>query len=207
MKMLIKNSRPYRFLNNIRNLVDWNARKYSAPSPHFIKQLCLIRNGIPNAIWVETGTFLGSTTRVLAKIASRVYSIEPEPTLFLNAKKVLNNFNNVEILYGTSEDVFPSLLQKINGDVNFWLDGHFSGGITFKGGKDTPIVDELRCISEHLSHFKRTTILIDDIRCFNPHIREYSAYPSVDFLVDWARKNKLHWHIEHDIFVAENHLN
>jgi hypothetical protein len=205
MKTLIRNSTAYKLLSEIRNLINWNNRKYAAPSPHFIKQACLIRNSIPNATWVETGTYLGSTTRLLSKHASIVYSIEPEPTLFANAKRYFDNFNNVEILNGTSEDIFPTLLPKITGNVNFWLDGHYSAGITFKGPKDTPIIDELKSISAHLSHFKKLTVLVDDIRCFNPHISEYSTYPSVDFLVDWARVNNLRWHIEHDIFVAKNH--
>jgi len=52
--------------------------------------------------------------------------------------------------------------------------------------------------------FNEVLVLIDDVRCFDPSISEYSDYPSVDFLVDWARRNSLEWHIEHDIFVAKS---
>ena len=109
----------------------------------------------------------------------------------------------MEILNGTSEDVFPELLPRIAGDVNFWLDGHYSAGITFKGRQDTPILDELACISHHLERLGKVCVLIDDIRCFNPRMPEYSSYPSLDTLVAWATKHKLGWHIEHDIFVAK----
>jgi hypothetical protein len=64
---------------------DWQARDWAAPSPHFIKRACLLRNGIPNATWVETGTFMGETKRFLSAHAVMVYSLEPEPRLFANA--------------------------------------------------------------------------------------------------------------------------
>lgn len=203
-KTLVLNSYPYRILSLRRDYKAWARRSFAAPSPHFIKQSCLIRNSYPNATWVETGTYLGQTTEVLSCHGSKVYSIEPEPTLFANAKKYFANFENVEILNGTSEDIFPGLLSKIQGNVNFWLDGHYSAGITFKGAQDTPILEELKHISDNIGRLNKVCVLVDDVRCFNPQLAEYSAYPPVDVLVDWAKKNNLHWHVEHDIFVAKN---
>jgi hypothetical protein len=132
-----------------------------------------------------------------------VYSLEPEPALFANAKLLFKNWKNVEILNGTSEMILPALLSKIDGNVNFWLDGHYSAGSTFQGEQNTPIVDELKNITENLVHFNRVCLLIDDIRAFNPGQAGCEGYPSLDFLVDWARSNDFHWHIEHDIFVAK----
>jgi hypothetical protein len=177
-------------------------RGYASPSPLFIKQNCLLRNGLPNATWVETGTFLGQTTQLLAKHSMHVYSIEPESKLFARAHKLFSKHGNVEILNGTSEDVFPMLLPRIKGDVNFWLDGHYSAGITFKGPKDTPMLDELDSIGRNLDRFGKVCVLVDDIRCFNPRLPEYTTYPSLHMLVAWAAKHKLDWHIEHDIFIA-----
>lgn len=201
----IRNSFPYRYLSDLKGLIEWQRRMFAPPSPPLIKNSCLLRNGIANAVWIETGTYLGSTTCFLARRASMVYSIEPALTLFANAREYFAQFKNVEIINGTSEEVLPRLLPAISGDVSFWLDGYYSHGITFKGSNTTPIAEEPQCIGEHLSHFQSVVVLVDDIRCFNPHIGEYSAYPSIDFLVDWARKNNLRWHIEHDIFIAKNH--
>lgn len=182
----------------------WDKRDFAAPSPHFIKQRVLLRNGLPSATWVETGTYMGETTRVLSKVASMVYSVEPEPKLFARADQLFRDTANVKILNGTSESVFPGLLSKLSGDVCFWLDGHYSAGLTFKGEKDTPIIEELAAISESLGRMGKVVVLIDDIRCFNPKLPEFASYPPIDFLVDWARKHKMSWHIEHDIFVARN---
>jgi hypothetical protein len=184
---------------------DWADRQFAAPSPHFVKQEVLLRNGLRDAIWIETGTFMGDTTSVLSKVATMVYSIEPEPTLFSKAEQKFRNTRNVKIISGLSEEVLPKLLPTLSGDVCFWLDGHYSSGITFKGPQETPILDELDIIGRNVAKMGKVLVLVDDIRLFDPRNPEFSAYPSIDFLVDWARKHDLSWHIEHDIFIAKNH--
>ena len=191
-------------LQRFRELSVWRERAFSAPSPDFVKRACLLRNGIPGATWVETGTSLGITTRLLAAQAGKVYTLEPEPTLFANARRTLADLANVEVLNGTSEQLLPRLLETLRGDVNFWLDGHYSGGVTFKGEKDTPVVEELAALQRALPRLGRVAVLVDDIRYFSPATKIYSGYPSLDFLVDWARANGFSWHIEHDMFVARN---
>jgi hypothetical protein len=169
------------------------------------KQKVLLRNGLRDATWVETGTYMGDTTSVLSKVAKMVYSIEPEPALFSKAEQRFSNTSNVKIIKGLSEDVFPKLLPTLSGNVCFWLDGHYSAGITFKGPQETPIIDELTGIGRNITQMGKVVVMVDDVRCFDPSNPEFSAYPPVGFLVDWARKHNLTWHIEQDIFIAKNH--
>jgi len=63
----------------------------------------------------------------------------------------------------------------------------------------------LNCISQNLSSFAKVAVLVDDIRLFKGQIVHYGPYPTLDYLVDWARANHLQWHIEHDIFIAKKH--
>lgn len=205
-RTLVRNSYPYRILRLCHDVIRWGKSGYAAPSPHLIKTKVLLRNALPSSNWVETGTYFGQTTKELSKHGSFVYSIEPEPNLYSNAVDYFKSYPNVEILNGVSEEVFPSLLPRLSGNINFWLDGHYSAGITYKGSQDTPIIEELGHISANLNHFSDVCVMIDDIRCFNPELDEYSAYPSLNMLVDWANKNGLIWHIEHDIFVATSKL-
>lgn len=111
---------------------------------------------------------------------------------------------SINVVNGISEGVFPVLLPTLRGKINFWLDGHFSGGITHQGPTDCPVREELTSIEKNLSLYDGVVVLIDDIRCFNPSIPEYSDYPDLDYLVNWARKNNLYWYIEHDIFIAKS---
>ena len=182
---------------------EWAGRGYSSPSPHFVKQSVVLRNGIPGANWVETGTYLGDTTELLALHSPRVITIEPDPVLYANAAIRFTNYSNIELIQGISEEVFPKLLPGLAGKFCFWLDGHYSAGITHKGPNDTPIRYELAEIGKNLSNFKELVVMVDDIRCFDPRNQEYSTYPSKDYLVEWAAKNQLSWTIEHDIFVAK----
>jgi len=180
----------------------WAARGWAAPSPHFIKHQVLPRNGWPAATWVETGTFMGQTTAVLAAHSAQVVSIEPEPQLFAQAQAKFSGQPHVHIINGVSEQVFPRLLPMLEGAVNLWLDGHYSAGITYKGPLDTPIREELAVISAQLARWPRVCVCVDDLRCFQSDERVYSEYPPLAWLVQWAEDHGLAWHIEHDIFVA-----
>jgi hypothetical protein len=184
---------------------QWRRRGYAAPSPSHVKHAVLLRAGMPEETWIETGTFLGDTTALLARRARMVYSIEPEPKLHERAHRRFEGRRNVEILRGTSEEVLPGLLARLCGDVNFWLDGHYSAGVTFRGPQDTPIVAELTAIAAAMPRLNRIAVMIDDLRCFNPRSPEHAAYPTRSALVDWANRHGLTWHIEHDIFVARHH--
>jgi hypothetical protein len=147
---------------------------------------------------------LAETTILIASGGNIVHTIEPETKLYERAKKVCKKYPNVNIYNDISENVFPELLPKLNGDINFWLDGHYSGGITFQGPCDTPILSEINCISANIEQFDKICVFIDDVRCFKPVLKKYSEYPTIDTLVEWATSNKLNWEIEHDIFIAKN---
>ena len=180
----------------------WGKTNFLEHSPQMIKEFVFERYGIDNAPWVETGTFLGKTTNFLRERYPHVYTIEPEIKLYNDALKRFIG-KNVTLYNDVSENVFPNLLKKLSGDVNFWLDGHYSEGITFKGDKDCPVEDELNIIEANLNNFNKITILIDDVRCFLPENSKYPDYPSIDYLVDWARRFNMSWKIEHDIFIMQ----
>src|SRR5262249_42641187 len=67
---------------NVKDWRDWIDREFAAPSTDLVKQKVLLRNGLRDAIWVETGTFMGDTTDLLSSVAKIVFSVEPEPALF-----------------------------------------------------------------------------------------------------------------------------
>lgn len=182
------------------NFIRFVQDEYELPCPSTIKNSVLKRNGSEGATWIETGTYLGETTLYLAKDAKRVITIEPSKELFESAKERFKNYENIQIFNGLSEDLLDGILSAVDGgNICFWLDGHFSFGNTFKGPKDTPILEELETIKKYLSKFDELTVFIDDVRSF----QKDSGYPPLDHLVEWARANNLRWHIEYDIFVAK----
>ena len=131
-----------------------------------------------------------------------VFSIEPAAILHKFASKRLSRLNNVQIVFGTSEEVFEATITKLEGEANFWLDGHASGDITFSNHEITPIVHELEILAKHLPSFDRYAIFVDDVRGFSDKTGT-GKYPSKEFLVEWANSNNCSWSIEHDIFIAK----
>lgn len=194
------------FYKHLDKLRAWDTRNWKAPAPHFIKQTRLLEQGLTNATWVETGTFFGDTAYKISENAQHVYTIEPSEELHYAAQKKYAHIENITFLHGTSESVLPSLLPTLQGDVSFWLDGHFSGGETFLGENVCPVEYELMSISHSLHNYNKVCVIIDDIRCFNVHNEAEHSYPTLDFLVDWARKEGLYWFIDCDMFIARNYV-
>jgi hypothetical protein len=187
-----------------RNLIPedylWRRSNYSAPSPQHVKIGILKANSLENATWVETGTYLGDTTSKLAKISRRVISIEPQTELSKFASARLKRYKNVEIVNAISESCIAKVLDGINGPTCFWLDGHYSGDVTFQGAEISPILAELSAISKFLrSH--EGVIFVDDFRLFVNSTN--TGYPPHSNLVDWAVENNLSWTVEQDIFIAK----
>jgi hypothetical protein len=191
--------------NHLSQVISWESDLFEMPAPHFIKQHVVLRNVIKGSTIIETGTYTGETSKLLLTASDKVLTIEPDKTLYTKAHERFMENQGIEVLNGTSEEIFPNLLPKISGDISFWLDGHFTGEGSFKGKLDSPIKVELFEIQKNMKNFKKICILVDDVRCFNSKLPEYSGYPPIDFLTDWAITNGFNWSIESDIFIAKNY--
>jgi len=191
--------------NTIKDFKQWRKRDFAENSPFFVKRKVLLNNSY-GKYWIETGTYFGQMTRFLSGISFQVWTIEPDLYLLENAKKISKRFNNIQFIHGTSETTLEKLLtevSKITKDLNFWLDGHYSHGLTFKAEVDTPIKFELEVIRNFEKSFSNITIFIDDVRCFEKNEGIYEDYPSLNYLVDWANLNGFNWKIMHDIFIMK----
>lgn len=201
IKRLLKTLVPANVLAS-HELLLWRRKKFVLPAPFLVKKEVLVRDETQNVTWVETGTYKGDMTQEFAKRARHVVTIEPEPSLYLSAKQRFLDVANVTVLRGTSEEVLPTVLPEVKSPVRFWLDGHFSAGVTFQGDIDTPIRAELKAIEEFLEGWDDVSIFVDDVRCFDQSTEDFKDYPSLMELVDWAQRHGLVWSIEQDIFIA-----
>jgi hypothetical protein len=115
--------------------------------------------------FVETGTYLGVTTKRCAPIFNQVYTIELDKQLAEQAQSFLSNNKNVEVIQGDALKVLPHLLEReeIN-DALVFLDGHFSGGITACGEIPEPGIEEIKILAQHKD--KISCIVVDDFRSF-----------------------------------------
>lgn len=153
-------------------------------------------------IFIETGTYLGDTLFRLRNKFKELYSIELSEYYYKLAEDRFKNINNIYIIQGDSGEKLKDLLKNINDSVFFWLDGHYSAGLTAKAELETPIIQELDSIFNHMIlNDLRHVILIDDARLFNGT----SDYPKMDSLKDYFEsKNKNYLvSIDSDIIVCE----
>lgn len=107
---------------------------------------------------------------------------------------------HVTIIQGDSGEELPKLLASISENkILFWLDGHYSMGVTAKGISLTPIVEEIKSI---LKLNRESVILIDDARDFswyNVVFRNRKDYPTIGKL----KKLIKNLNSEYKVFVSE----
>ncbi len=124
-------------------------------------------------------------------------SIEPDAALYAAAKARFAGIEEVTLINATSAAALPRLLPALSGPVTFWLDGHYSGGTTYRGEVVTPIAVELDAISRSRDRMSGLVVLVDDVRLFGVD----DGYPPFGLLYGWAEAIGWCWHVEHDIIV------
>lgn len=171
----------YRIIKNF-----WDKKKYRKwalsgkliPPPHIVKQITVktyaSQFGID--IFVETGTYLGEMIDAVKYNFKRIFSLELSQELYENAREKFSKHKHISIINGDSAQILPEILNHVREPCLFWLDGHYSGGNTAKGEKETPIMEELKQICAHPD--QNHLILIDDAREFTGQ----NDYPTLDSL-------------------------
>jgi len=174
-----------------RVVKKWDNNGRSVPPPHIVKELVVeeYKKRYGCRILIETGTFKGDMIYAEKDFFDKIYSIELDDFLFRKAVKKFKKYSHITILQGDSGIVLCEVVSKLDEAALFWLDGHYSGGITTKGEKECPILEELKHIFESEYHH---VILIDDARCFNGS----RDYPTIGELTEYVEKNKPGYTIE-----------
>ncbi len=117
-------------------------------------------------VFVESGTFHGETYRkaVESSYFERVYSVEVVEELYQKAHKLYDANGPYRVFLGKSYEVFVSSIfpQCWPDDrIFFWLDGHYSGGVTGGAERPCPLLDELIAIRDACPT-ESVVIAIDD---------------------------------------------
>ncbi len=193
LKNILKQSPLYAPLRNWaetrrqkRKLMEWYRDGRPVPPPHIAKQRTLrsFADRFGLTILVETGTYFGDMINAMKDDFDQIYSIELSKELYEGAKRRFKGEGKVELIHGDSGSELGKLIHKIDRPALFWLDGHYSAGVTARGDNDTPIYGELTHILD--SQDKGHVIIIDDARCFGKD----SAYPSIEVLSKFIKSKR-----------------
>lgn len=152
-----------------RQYRDWDRRgrpSRPAKTPYLVKLEAIReyakRHG--TRVMVETGTFRGNMIVAQRRHFDRIWSIELDPALHAAARERLARFRHVTLLRGDSATEIAKVLAELRQPALFWLDAHWSGGITARAEVDTPISAELEQVLAH--PVRGHVVLIDDAHEF-----------------------------------------
>ena len=137
--------------------------------------------------FIETGTFFGDMLAALRNDFDALTTIELDVALAARATQRFAEEPKITVIQGDSARVLPALLATLKQPALFWLDGHFSGGVTAKGETDTPIIAELNHLFAAVQ--RDHVVLIDDARLFG----SATEYPSLDAIETLVRTHRAEW--------------
>jgi len=132
-----------------------------------------------STVFVETGTYLGRTTRWAATQFDEVHTVERAEQLYHQHGPELAAIPGVTTHLGDSRRLLPGILAGLRDcRATLWLDGHYSGGETAGADDECPLLDELAALGIRSTDI----ILIDDARLFlaaPPPPHQPSAWPTI----------------------------
>ena len=115
---------------------------------------------------METGTNIGESTVMVSNLFESVLSVEADPTLAKCARALVGymGIHNTEIHEGHSVEFVKRLEPRVGSQCVFFLDAHYSRGITTRMYGNCPLQEELNVI---VSRFPKAVIVADDVRTMN----------------------------------------
>ena len=170
------------FINNREHSI-WIKSGKPLPPPRIIKEKIISKCQASTGcrILVETGTYRGDMIFFQLNNFDLLYSIELDEQLFNEAKRRFKKYQHVTIVHGDSGKVLRRITDQLKEPAIFWLDGHYSSGVTALGDQSTPILEELKTIFDtKIDH----AILIDDARLFGT----YGDYPTMERLTEFIHQ-------------------
>ncbi len=178
-------------------LREWERQGRPLPGPGHFKQTVLLGYAQEFGLntLIETGTYTGDTPAALKNHFERIYSVELNPELVRRVRERFRSESHISIFHGDSAERLPEILAKVRRPALFWLDSHYSGGITALGNQITPILKELDAILAH--PVRGHILLIDDARDFHADKGHPTLNALQAFIAD--RRPELHFAVEDDI--------
>lgn len=180
-----------RHLLDYRDIGFWLLRGKPLPPPPAFKRRVVRKLGRKFSLgtFIETGTYQGDMVDSARRWFSKTITVELDQSLAANARRRFTDDPSVTVLQGDSSTVLDQILREHRTASLFWLDAHYSGGVTARGLRDTPIEGELSTVLAAAN--PDSVILIDDARLFGEH----DEYPSLTDLETRVRKESDNWHM------------
>lgn len=163
---------------------------------------------------IETGTYLGDTTALLADLFERVITIEADAALANRATERFRSTPGIDVVGGNSPSVIRDVAPTVTDRAFYWLDAHFCGAgdetdapflPTAGDDQQCPLLEELGAIDTSPSAGD-AVILIDDARHFlgcPPDSMRRDDWPLfIDIVHELCRNHDRFVTVSEDVIVA-----
>lgn len=151
-------------------------------------------------VFVETGTYYGDTAIIASKFFEKVITIERSEKYYQIAKKNVENYPNINIMYGDSRIILKKVLNELNSPAIFWLDAHRCAD-AYGCDDECSLLEELFLIK---SNSLDNIILIDDARYFiRPPLKPHNScyWPSLIQITEIFKSRDVYMAIVDDVWV------
>lgn len=125
---------------------------------------------------IETGTYKGVSTRLLAKFFKHVHTLEINFLLYAEAIRNGKEFQNITYHLGDSVELLPDIVKGAHSasgaqaGVLYFIDAHGSGPDSGWNQKENvPLFSELDIILKNREPNQPTIYIIDDVRLFDAY--------------------------------------
>jgi hypothetical protein len=110
--------------------------------------------------------------------------------LYEEAVRRFKKYGHIKLYHGDSAKVLTDIVAGLEEPAIFWLDAHYSGGVTARAEKDCPIFGEVDAIFQKGTF--RHILLIDDADCFIGA----NDYPTVEELTAYIKEKRSDYKVE-----------
>jgi hypothetical protein len=134
-----------------------------------------------NPVFLETGSLNGDSIQFAIESGfENIYSIELSDLYYNKCVNRFKGIDKVHLILGDSCEKLNTVIEQINCNITFWLDGHYSCGDTALGKYWSPLIQELEQIKKH--HIKTHTIIIDDMQFWIDDYKEKHHFTKDDII-------------------------
>lgn len=136
--------------------------------------------------FVETGTYIGSSIFQIHRLFESLWTVEAQPLLHRAALKLfeVKKVSNVHLSLGNSVEFLKSFSAETGNNAVFFLDAHYSTGITSRAYGRCPVIEEICVI---MDNSPGALIVVDDVRTMNGKW----GYPTLEMILrelpSWAQ--------------------
>ncbi|WP_248896421.1 hypothetical protein [Haloplanus halobius] len=142
-----------------------------------------VREAFSVESFVETGTLHGETAAWASGPFQTVVTIELGDDLYERTTERYGDIDNIEFLHGSSQEMLPGVVERLDDSAVFWLDAHYSGGETAGEEYECPLLEELAAIG---GADGEQFLFIDDARDFlspPPRPHDPDDWPTIDEVI------------------------